>query len=379
MCVSLKRLWKEVAPVPTELLAPCGQCWRCRSNELNDVIGRCLCEAFSADWSLALTLTYRDQADLAHKVVRPDHAQDFIRALRDRRHVVRYFIAGEYGETKGRAHFHALLFGFGRPLEGVAQRERSWIDAWPHGHVFGDWGVDRKSARYAVKYLLKDLGGQWDSRSKVPVLGTAFAREFAREYVRHGIVPRTLNYMPPGGRTGVKYALTGAAEREFMLELSRHRPEWLNLDEDDGVTKWYAGAARRARKWLHNKRWDALTTAERDDAIVDKMGPLAELMAEQRRREALETYMGRLWRQKVENRYGQAGHTTGPSRARGQSRRGGTRQERPAPSATDQARAFLLKVDAARRQAAADQESGAPAKCPGPRPGDVPEAGTAVG
>lgn len=223
MCVSPSWVYPQRARVsdwyvsPEKIPVPCKKCWRCRSNRKADYVGRSLAEAAVSDWSCTLTLTYAPRDDLADKVLTPEHFQRFVRSLRKRGHKIRYLVAGEYGDLKGRAHFHCVLFGKGEP-PALPQQTRCWHDAWPHGHMFCDWNVDHQSIAYVVKYLLKwdETPDTWVSMSKKPALGAEwFANKAARD-IEAGALPSGFEYRAPGGRRNVPYLMTGATRRDYI-------------------------------------------------------------------------------------------------------------------------------------------------------------------
>lgn len=216
MCISPSHFWLLRGPKWEQIPKGCGDCWRCKANRVNDFVGRGLCEAQTADWTLFLTLTYRDRDDLAEKIVHPPHFQNFIRSLRDRHHKIRYLASGEYGELKGRAHFHCVLFGTGPRLDWPHE-ERFWHDAWPHGHMWPEWTRDERAMRYVAKYLLKDSAEQtWFQPSKRPPLGSSWFQAKALDHVACGVMPRAFEYMPPGGTGSRRYLLTGATRDQFI-------------------------------------------------------------------------------------------------------------------------------------------------------------------
>lgn len=261
MCVSPNFVWVERGPTWEKQPVPCRGCWRCLKRRVNDYVGRCMAEAAYSDWTCTLTLTYApwekrgapgEEYDLADKVVTPSHFQKFIRALRKRGHKVRYFVAGEYGEERGRAHFHCILFGIGpRPKWEIkdraiklaypgerdrAERASCWpqevnfhMTEWPHGHVFADWSVDVRSIRYAAKYLNKrEPGKSWFSLSKKPCLGAAHFQALAARAVAFGALPASFEYIPPGVQEDRRYLMTGATRRDYLLAVmegwQRSRP-----------------------------------------------------------------------------------------------------------------------------------------------------------
>lgn len=237
MCIKPTFVWVERGPGHQKQPIPCKRCWQCRSNHVNDYVGRSLAEAAVSEWTVALTLTYANdegsdtRADLAHVVLTPLHFQQFIRALRDDASrkktgtVIRYLVAGEYGSTKGRAHFHCIIFGKG-PRPDWPQGENFQLLEWPHGHSFADWAADDKAVRYVCKYLQKPdyVTTSWFSCSKKPQLGYEWFMSKAREAGSLGVMPSSFNYLPPGGRRNYPYLMRGATRRDYFLEIVRNLP-----------------------------------------------------------------------------------------------------------------------------------------------------------
>lgn len=230
MCISPNTIQVERGPSWVDETVACGSCWQCRNNRVSDYVGRSLCEAQTSERSIALTLTYAPRTDLAEKVITPRHFQRFVRALRKRGHLVRYIVAAEHGELKGRVHFHAVLFV--RPNLNLPQSARptlDWphqknfhIEEWPHGHVYADLDADDKALRYICKYLLKYEGTEsWISLSKKPPLGHGFFYEKALYAAKLGVLPSTFHYLPPNGSRTRPYYMTGATRREYLLEITR--------------------------------------------------------------------------------------------------------------------------------------------------------------
>lgn len=238
MCMSPNHIWQDKGNGYEQIPVPCKTCSLCRSNRLNDYIGRCLCELATSDWAKAVTLTYRPgpdggpRDDLAEVVFNPQHVRQFIMNLRNSGLKIRYLITGELGEKKGRVHYHAILFGKG-PLPRVSIKKkqqrysplweegRTHVDAWPHGHVFVDSKVDQKSIRYVCKYILKDWDKTetWFTCSKKPSLGTEWFERKADRAVADDVMPRSFEYAPPGGTPGKNYMITGATRRNYLLRI----------------------------------------------------------------------------------------------------------------------------------------------------------------
>ncbi|UIB81390.1 replication initiator protein [Flyfo microvirus Tbat2_93] len=249
MCKQPTYTWVHRGPKWEKQPVPCRKCWQCQKDRLNDYVGRSLAEAATSQVTAAVTLTYAPRDDLADKVIHPRHFQLFMKLLRRAGHKVRYLVAGEYGDTKGRAHFHAILFFEDLvplhdqfPLydagivpvykddypQGVTQENAPFCREiaqmrmvhcreWPHGHIQVDWNGDEKAIRYVCKYLLKaDKNQAWFSLSKKPPLGFAWFMEKAEIARDLGVLPVRFEYHPPGGDKNRTYYLTGASRREFL-------------------------------------------------------------------------------------------------------------------------------------------------------------------
>lgn len=248
MCISPKLVWIARGPEWVQEPAACKICWRCKSNRLNDYVARAMCEASTSEVCCTVTMTYGPRDDLADKVVTPPHFQAFIRALRRSGHLVRYLVAGEFGDLKGRVHFHAILFfqkllplvnaeGEARGitprykddyLVGQTQADAPFcrdipnkrmvhIREWPHGHIKVDWSASERAAKYVCKYLLsEDKKNAWFSLSKKPALGAEFFAQKAAKAKELGVLPQTFEYLPPGGTRGRKYLMTGASRRDYL-------------------------------------------------------------------------------------------------------------------------------------------------------------------
>lgn len=239
MCIRPSEVWVDLGGEWQKQAVACRQCWRCRQNRVNDYVGRALAEAAYSERTATVTLTYAPREDLADKVLHPRHFQLFMKLLRRAGHKVRYLVAGEYGDLKGRAHFHVLLFfthfapGDGEafynpehmrdPLSSarfsaeMPHKRMVHIREWPHGHVKCDWTGDEQAIRYVCKYLLADdKNSAWFSVSKKPALGAAFFAAKAAQARALGVLPSKMEYMPPGGTRGRPYLITGASRRDYL-------------------------------------------------------------------------------------------------------------------------------------------------------------------
>jgi len=152
--------------VPMEV--PCGQCIGCRLERARQWAVRMMHEAQMHDSNVFLTLSYDDEHLPADGSLRKKDFQDFIKRLRKRSDAkIAYFHCGEYGESNGRPHYHAILFNvfFADRVEfGKSERgDQLWTSAfltsiWGKGHALLG-SVTFESAGYVARYCLKKVTG----------------------------------------------------------------------------------------------------------------------------------------------------------------------------------------------------------------------------
>ena len=249
----------------------CRKCRLCRDNAVNDWVGRCIAESKTATVSYCFSLTYGRDADEASpffgsedhpraKVLTYSDVQKLIKLLRRHGYDFRYFVVGEYGSEKGRAHWHVVFFFYGRaPALAGFNSFGTWSDRhlsrgfdakdkirfmwqrldddgkpvmvkgkpaywWPHGWVEVS-EASHGGIRYNTKYIQKDIGKAERQghlmMSKKPPLGTAYFQQQAEQMVAQGVALRNLEYTFDEARTKkgelVRFWLAGKTATEFIL------------------------------------------------------------------------------------------------------------------------------------------------------------------
>lgn len=277
MCVSPTFIYVEAGPSFERLETPCGWCWSCQQNRLNDLVGRCLVEASTSDWTLAITLTYDDKRitdPLQTKVIQKKDFQAFMKRLR---HSVetRYLVAGEYGARKGRTHFHAILFGKGKPPTWELNSKKPVdIPEWPYGHVWIDPSVSERTLRYTAKYLLKGtkrkksrhdhrFNKEWLSYSRIPIMGHDFVLDLAARYAAEKMWPHSFKYRPPLAHQGREYQLVGEARYIFLDAFFSLWPEAENMPMPESMARPYL----RFVKQRQERAFNALSSAQRQKLL----------------------------------------------------------------------------------------------------------------
>ena len=141
-------------------MVPCGKCSACRVNYSTMWSTRLTQELAYHKSALFLTLTYNNKHLIysvvtQHPTLYKRHWQLFVKRLRKRlgNRKISYFCSGEYGETTGRPHYHAIIFGLSNK-----ECDRKLIrECWPLcdevGRHFGSVTYD--SCRYVSDYILK--------------------------------------------------------------------------------------------------------------------------------------------------------------------------------------------------------------------------------
>lgn len=203
-------LWPPVGE--SNIALPCGKCIGCRTDRATQWANRCTHEAGLHQHNSFITLTYDDTHLPTDAHLTPRHLQLFIKRLR--KHAsgnanttvgnpqtnIRYFACGEYGETNGRPHYHALLFNRAftdtHPVGKDLSSSETLSQLWPLGdHRIGE--VTPASASYIAQYSLKkqgagdhDADGVWRPApflrmSLRPAIGAEWLKQYATD-LQHG-------------------------------------------------------------------------------------------------------------------------------------------------------------------------------------------------
>lgn len=161
----------ERGNIQASLLLPCGRCVGCRLDYAASWEVRIMHEAKCWEDNCWFTLTYDDahvpkDGSLQYRA----HFMPFMKRLRKRYapRTIRFFCAGEYGDSLGRPHFHVVLFNFAfrndrkywRTTESGFRVDRSATleSLWKFGHSeIGE--LSPESANYVARYAVKKITG----------------------------------------------------------------------------------------------------------------------------------------------------------------------------------------------------------------------------
>ncbi|SEQ49419.1 hypothetical protein SAMN05428969_3275 [Devosia sp. YR412] len=181
------------------VMTSCHECWQCRERAINDWVGRNIAESKTAVAAHAITLTYGNGDHPSAAILTYSDVQKYLKKLRFAGYPLKYFAIGEYGSTKGRAHWHLMIYWQDR-VPPHELRKNFMETHWEHGFSFWD-KPSHAAIRYNCKYIQKDIGK--DERqglvrmSKKPPLGTAYFQQLAEQNVEAGLSPKSLEYSFP--------------------------------------------------------------------------------------------------------------------------------------------------------------------------------------
>lgn len=141
---------------------PCGKCIICRNIKSSEWATRLQHEADNYNPITEVTistLTYNEENINKNYSLNKKDVQDFIkrfRITRERRgykNKIKYFIAGEYGSTRGRPHYHAILYG----VNSFDKREMEILkETWGKGNIYPEMIRQAdKTMCYVAKYINK--------------------------------------------------------------------------------------------------------------------------------------------------------------------------------------------------------------------------------
>lgn len=143
------------------LLLPCGSCPACVQNKSLEWTSRLVKEAEEWKYTYFITLTYDDKnlTDLNKRDI-----QLFLKRFRKATGFeLKYYISGEYGETTGRPHYHAIFFLNNKIEDLVFYANNLYTSAtfqhtWQKGQVLLSSDVNERSIKYTIGYTLKKIG-----------------------------------------------------------------------------------------------------------------------------------------------------------------------------------------------------------------------------
>ena len=190
-CIKPVSLTGKVGTGTGSFRVPCNKCLACRKNYSFMWAQRMMHELRFHNEACFTTLTYEDKHLPKYGSLSKRDVQLFLKRLRKDGFKFRYYIGGEYGERRGRPHYHGILFGVSHLRQPNIER------AWKKG--FADCReVNHARCNYVAQYITKKLnadnprytqGGiipEFSLMSRKPGIGVAFLEKYGKEMHNRG-------------------------------------------------------------------------------------------------------------------------------------------------------------------------------------------------
>lgn len=295
---------------------PCGKCKGCARRKANSWVLRLMAEAQTARHAIVLTLTYAGdgtpgmpkgwRADGHEREIHYRDFQLFMKRLRKRYAklgaTVRYFVAGEYGSRKGRAHFHVILYFVGGAPELVSVVDRefpeskdkndnfhhaTWWDVQrdvPMGHInrlAGSFGTGK--AFYVAKYIVKGMTGECEAVWKSSfTLGRDYVSQIAERDARYGTWSKGYARMPGlVENKNWQVPMMGSLRGHYVREVMRFSYE---MGKEPDFRELPVGIERTVDRIVKKERQKAFDRQELEEVRNESVETFAEELAQRRER-----------------------------------------------------------------------------------------------
>lgn len=141
----------------------CGKCKECLQEKQLELIQRIKMEKSFWKDNTVITATYNNE-NLKNLNIKD--LQKFYKRMRNNGYKIRYFHAGELGETTKRPHYHIILFNYKPKDEEFYKETKKGTKQYISSELNKIWGMglvthgllSDKAIYYVVKYMLKGLG-----------------------------------------------------------------------------------------------------------------------------------------------------------------------------------------------------------------------------
>lgn len=162
---SPKHFAHELVP----FIVPCGKCIACRLEYSKQWAIRCVHESDLHAKSCFVTLTYDNDHLPANGSLLYEDFRLFFKRLRHKYGKgIGYFMCGEYGETYGRPHYHALIFGHDFQDKQLKRQNDQGNECYTSSELDDLWNKGRtelgsvtfESAAYVARYITKKITGE---------------------------------------------------------------------------------------------------------------------------------------------------------------------------------------------------------------------------
>ncbi len=256
---------------------PCGQCVGCRLERSRQWAVRCTHEASLYEENCFITLTYNDNKVPDDHSLNKRHFQLFMKRLRKNTgRKIRYYHCGEYGDKKGRPHYHACLFNYDFPdkkhwktinevpLYISDQLEETWKNGFC---TIGS--VTFESAAYVARYIMKKITGEIaDDHYFDPETGVFLEPEYTTMSRRPGIGQGWIKKW-----TSDVYPCDNVVINAKLTRPPKYYDTQYEILDPDEFTKIKALRSKKAKKHIDNNTPLRLKTRERIQQLKLKQLP----------------------------------------------------------------------------------------------------------
>lgn len=273
------RAYRDLSPVSL----PCGQCVGCRLERSRQWAIRCQHEASLYKQNCFLTLTYNNANLPADGSLDVRVFQKFMKRLRKEfGEGIRFYHCGEYGETYGRPHYHAIIFNFDFP-DKVFFKENNGnrlytskrLNAlWPFGYaVIG--AVTFQSSAYVARYIMKKINGdaadehysridpvtgeitklkpEYTTMSRRPGIGRAWFEKYSKDVYPHDfVVANEKKLKPPKYYDGLFEVLDPDAFEKIKADRVKNSKKFLDNNTPERLNVRKAVQVARLKNLVRN-------------------------------------------------------------------------------------------------------------------------------
>lgn len=182
-----------------ELSTKCGKCYECRKERARNWTYKIWLESLSYKNTCFITLTYR-QNKKGQNLNKKD-LQLFIKRLRKNNKInIKYFGAGEYGEKKGRAHYHLIILGW-KPNDIKRlpnEYSKKGLALYTSKIIQNEWGLGRITiqpfAKDEIGYLSLYIGNNEFLEENINKEALKYKKKaLIKIQLKHGILKESYN------------------------------------------------------------------------------------------------------------------------------------------------------------------------------------------
>ncbi|AXH76384.1 MAG: replication initiator protein [Microviridae sp.] len=231
------------ADLSRPITVPCSKCIGCRLERSKKWAIRCEHERQLHEESCFITLTYAPEHLPAEGSLNKRDFQLFLKRLRKYlgEKQIRYYMCGEYGEKRGRPHYHAIVFGVNFHDRSVVGKKNG-ITYYESATISRIWGMGQtqigdanfETAAYCARYITKKLTGErakeygkkipeYNNPSRRPGLGKKWIEKYMGDVYPHDQVTLKGKTLKPPKFYDSQYEII---EPKKMEEIKKRRKEF---------------------------------------------------------------------------------------------------------------------------------------------------------